>query len=119
MSTAPLYDLDIRDQQGVCYLQFSGSLDFETVGPLRERLKSEVSDQFDAIIVDLKAVEFLDSTGVGLFASLLKKAHSHNKEFAIVIQNGQPRSVFNLIGFDDLVTYYEDTQDALDALASQ
>ena len=105
------YSMSIEDKDGVIIVHCAGEFDFETIPSLREVLKTEVPDEFKKIIVNSKDVTFLDSTGVGLFASLLKKAHQQKQNLALVGASGQPKAVLGIIGFDDLVDYF-DTVDA-------
>ena len=117
MSVTPLnqakYDLTVKVESGNVLIECEGDYDFETIPNLRQKLKECVPDKFNKIVVYLSRVEYLDSTGVGLFASLLKKAHENGKKLVFVGARGQPRAVLDIIGFDDLVEYYETQSDAL------
>ena len=58
------------------------------------------------IIVDLQRVAFLDSHGVGLFVSLLKRCHRNQGRLFVAGATGQPASVLKMVGLNaSLVTY--------------
>jgi anti-anti-sigma factor len=65
------------------------------------------------IIIDLRRVEFMDSHGVGFFASLLKKTHNNKGCLIFVGAAAQPAAVLNMVGFNSPhVTYCDNIQQA-------
>lgn len=68
---APL-ELSTSDENGDVVLTVKGEIDVTTTDVLRERIR----DAFDAgnrrLVVDMSAVDFIDSTGLGVLVGALK-----------------------------------------------
>lgn len=85
----------VRTAEGHAVITFSGFVDADAK-PALQRL---VPVTCPNIVVDLAGVEFLDSHGVGLFVSLLKRAHMNKGKLYFAGASGQPASVLNMVGF--------------------
>ncbi|MFH1159154.1 MAG: STAS domain-containing protein [Pseudomonadota bacterium] len=105
--------LEIQNRPRFSVIRFFGFVDAGTVERARSVIDAEIPAGCPNIIIDLEKVEFLDSHGVGLFASLLKKVHGNNGLLVFAGASAQPASVLNIVGFNgSLVTYCEDLQHA-------
>ena len=87
-------------------IRFSSDLDAGTVPECRSLIDTTLDDTDTSFIVDISKVIFIDSHGVGLFVSLLKKAHNRNGRLTFRGAQEQPLSVLKMVGFNnDLVEY--------------
>ncbi len=109
-------NVSIKKSKDIYILHFKGVLDSMVIAGLRHKIEDEMDSIFQHIILDLKEVEFLDSTAVGLLAYLLRKTHARSGRTLVTGAHGQPRAVLELIGFDDLVEYTESEEEALSLL---
>ncbi len=93
-------DFDTSTQDRWEVLSVRGEIDAYTSPRLRERL-SELMDQdrFD-LIVNLEGVEFMDSTGLGVLVSALKRAKEHQGDVALVCTSPQILRVLAITGLD-------------------
>ncbi len=103
----------INKKNNTYILHFRGNLDSVAIGQLKIVLDTHLSDDYQNVIMDLGDVEFLDSTGVSLLASLLKKTHARGGKVIVARADGQPRAVLEMVGFDSLVAYTRDQEEAL------
>ena len=98
-------------------IRFNCDLDASIIPEIRKEMNEHKELNNTSFIVDLSAVSFLDSHGIGLFASLLKKAHSNNGQLAFSGTDGQPKSVLNMVGFNNnIVKYYTNPEQAIEEL---
>lgn len=91
-------------------IRFQGDIDAALIEKARPMIRDKLPDACRHIIVDLANVEFLDSHGVGFFASLLKKAHANKGILIFVAADGQPASVLKMVGFSGNAIRYCSTQ---------
>ena len=111
MTTEQMFQLQLAADYAL--ITFRGQMDAATVQKIKPVLLAQLPVDISNIIVDLAKVEFLDSHGVGLFVSLLKRAHMHRGRLALAGAHGQPQSVLLMVGFNgELVTYCRDTREA-------
>ena len=65
---------------------------------MREQLIALVNDQRYHIVVNLEAVDFIDSTGLGVLISGLKRVRTHGGRFALVCTEPRILKVFEITG---------------------
>ncbi len=107
------HKLEIELNDAFSTIRFFGYVDAATTEDARGVIAAKIPENSGNIVIDLAQVEFLDSHGVGLFVSLLKKAHKNGGRLFIISAEGQPASVLNIVGFNNtLVTYCENMQQA-------
>ncbi len=109
--------IEIETINNVVTLTFKGEIDAFTVTQFREYIDKYMIDSSyhgGVIILDLTQVSFIDSHAVGLFVSLLKRAHKAETKLVFVGVEGQPKSILKIVGFnEDIVCYTETMEGAL------
>lgn len=111
-------NLVVETQKNIAILQFSGDLDAGLVQKLRPAIEIQLQkSDANSFIADIHRVRFLDSNGVGLFVSLLKRAHARKGKLALVGAQGQPLSVLKMVGLNEtLVSFHATLEQAQDFL---
>ena len=106
MSINSTYEIENREKYAL--ICFSGFVDASTVVQARPVLQQQVPATARNFIVDLSGADFHVSHGVGLFVSLLKRAHANRGHIIFAGASGQPLSVLQMVGFNgELVQYFE------------
>lgn len=109
---------ELQNRATYSQLIFSGDLDAETVAQIKPALQAQLPADCAQIIVDLENVGFIDSHGVGLFVSMLKRVHKRGGRLLIAGAGGQPAAVLKMVGLNGaLVSYCPDRQAAVQLLA--
>ena len=91
---------DTTTQDGWEVLAVRGEIDAYTSPRLRERLTELMDQGRYRLIVDLEGVEFMDSTGLGVLVSCLKRAKEHDGDLALVCTSPQILRVLAITGLD-------------------
>lgn len=85
-------------------LALSGELDLLSC-PVLERAINEVAvSEAELIVVDLRGLEFMDSTGLHLILQAQQRAHDAGRRFALVRGGDQVQRLFELSGVTDGLT---------------
>jgi anti-sigma B factor antagonist len=79
-------------------LEVGGEIDVYTAPRLKERLLELVADGTRQIIVDLEAVEFLDSTGLGVLVGGLRRVRAEGGHLALVCTQERILKIFRITG---------------------
>jgi anti-sigma B factor antagonist len=103
--------LEVEERGDVAVLAVSGEVDVATVPRLREQLHGLVASGTPRIVVNLDAVDFLDSTGLGVLVGALKRVRNNGGELALVCTSPRIRKVFEVTGLTKVFSLY-DTVDA-------
>ena len=90
--------LEVSEQGGWSVLEVGGEIDVATAPRLREQLIALVNDQRYQIVVDLEAVDFIDSTGLGVLIGALKRVRTHDGDLALVCTEPRILKVFEITG---------------------
>ena len=90
----------------------AGEVDAHSVAPLRAELAA-LTDAGTDLVVDLTAVTFLDSTGLGVLVGALKRAHGKGGRLELVIDAERVMRVFRITALSRVFTIHRSLADAL------
>mgnify|MGYP000916753567 CR=1 FL=1 len=107
--------LDVSERNGWSVVDVGGEIDVATAPRLREQLITLVNDQRYRIVVNLEAVDFIDSTGLGVLISGLKRVRTHDGEFALVCTEPRILKVFEITGLLAVFDVHPTVDDAVAA----
>jgi len=107
--------LDVQERDGFAVLAVSGEVDVATVPRLREQLHGLVAQGSNKIIVNLDAVDFLDSTGLGVLVGGLKKVRAHDGSMELICSQDRLLKIFRITGLAKVFTIHESESAALGA----
>jgi len=85
----------------VPHLELVGDLDLSTIDPLKLRLELVERETPEAIIVDLRRVNFMDSMGLGILVSHRLRARQAGRRLLLVEGPRHIQELFDLTGMRD------------------
>jgi anti-anti-sigma factor len=94
-------------------LKPDGRLDMVTAPAFRNRVKALVGSGQYRLIVDMSAVEFVDSSGLGALIFALKRAREEGGEMRIAAGRSQLLTVLQLTRLDRVLHPYTSVEAAL------
>ena len=98
--------LEVEERGDVAVLAVSGEVDVATVPRLREQLHGLVASGTPRIVVDLDAVDFLDSTGLGVLVGALKRLRAAEGTFGLVCAKEPLLKIFRITALDQVFPIY-------------
>jgi anti-sigma B factor antagonist len=87
----------------------NGDLDVHTASALRENLIERVTTASGPVIVDLGAVDFLDSSGLGALVA----AHAPDSSLVVVCPQPRLRKLFAITSLDTAIPVVDSIDEAL------
>jgi anti-sigma B factor antagonist len=106
---------EVSEVEGWTVVAVHGEIDVATSPTLRERLIDLVNGGNTRLVLDLEAVDFLDSTGLGTIVSLLKRVRTHGGDLRLVCTEARIRRLFEITGLDKAVPLHASLDDAISA----
>lgn len=105
--------LTTRTADGGVVVRVAGCLDLDTGQQLRGHLLPLAGDGH--LVIDLDAVDFLDSTGLGVLVGALKRQRAAGGGFALVCAHERVLRTLRVTGLDRVFPLYADLPAALAA----
>ncbi len=90
----------------VVVVEPSGILDGEKAMPFRQEISNLVENGADIVLVDLKNVTFMDSSGLGALVLALKNVRAAGVKLFICSINEQVKMLFELTSMDRVFEIY-------------
>lgn len=87
--------------QVIVYL--SGEVDAYTAPNLREKILPLTEQAGAEVIIDLSGVNYIDSTGLGIFIGALKSTHTHNSKIKLKGLSSRVERLFKITGLDEVL----------------
>ena len=79
-----------------------GEIDIYTAAQFKENLYRLVDNSVKDIVIDCDGLDYIDSTGLGIFVGALKKARLTDRNIRIENLRDNIRKLFNITGLDKL-----------------
>ena len=96
----PLFITEIKE---VPVIRLDENITFSNARIFRDAIDGLINEEPKGIIVDLKHVNFINSTGIGVMAAAHNKLKSFNKHFVLLNVRQEVIRVLKIIGFDTLI----------------
>ncbi len=103
-----MFDLDLIDQGDHYLIELIGDLDIYNNKKFKEKLADIYEDLDKDLVVDCSRLEYIDSTGLGSFISLLKLTRDEEKEITVKNLKKNIKKVFKITDLDKLFNLGDD-----------
>ncbi len=111
--------LEVTEQSGVTVVGVQGEVDVSTAPRLRQQLVETSSSGQDRVVVDLTQVDFLDSTGLGVLVSGLKRFRTLGGDLYLVCVSSRILKVFEITGLTAVFSLHDTVAAAVAAAAGR
>ena len=102
----------IEDRQGFAVVSLNGEVDLDKSPDARKVILACLKKQ-KHVMVDLSAVEYIDSSGVASLVEGFQYARSNNLEFGLIGVSEAAMSVLHLARLDKVFVIYASLEDRL------
>jgi len=100
-------------------LKLIGDLDMYTVPLARTKIKEIIEkEKVSKLLIDLKEMDYIDSSGLGFFIGALKKLREHNGNLKLINLNSYIKGIFKLIQLDYVIEICDDEEEAIKRLTT-
>lgn len=107
--------LTTRDEGDHTVVAVGGEIDVYTAPKLREQLVDLVNAGRYHLVVDMEAVEFLDSTGLGVLVGGLKRVRAHEGSLRLVCTQERILKIFRITGLTKVFPIHGSVEEAVAA----
>jgi anti-sigma B factor antagonist len=107
------FGVEVRDDQQAVVIEVSGELDLASSPELERELERGTSSDVELLIIDLRRLEFMDSTGLSVLVRAHQKATESGKRLAVVKGPQQVQRLLSLTGVADRLTVVDTPEELL------
>ncbi|WP_442786377.1 STAS domain-containing protein [Leptothoe sp. PORK10 BA2] len=93
---------------GVHVIEPSGILDGTQTNAFRQQVNVALEKGIKVLLIDLKDITFVDSSGLGVLVACLKNARTAGAKMYVCSINDQIRMLFELTSMDRVFEIFED-----------
>lgn len=97
----------------VAIIEIAGELDSSNCNDLREEINHQVAKTRQMLLVDLRAVTFVDSTGLGVLVGGLKKMREREGRFILVSTHPRVKRILEVSGLVKVFSVFQTPEEAL------
>jgi anti-anti-sigma factor len=108
-----------RSINSVDVITLSGRLDAAIAPELRDELKAFIDSGHSRIVIDLRGVSFVDSSGLSVLVMALKWTHAQGGRAALLHVSPTMRSLLELTRLQRLFEVFEDEAQAVRRLGAR
>ena len=102
-----------KNETGLDLIELEGELDFHSSPEVRGELAKLIDRQAPKVMVDLKSVHYIDSSGLATFVELFQKMKRYSGVLVLFNLNQGVRSVFEIAKLDTIFKLAATQKDAL------
>ena len=104
--------IDVERRDGYTILRPLGEIDFATGPQLKEAITEALVAGQVNLVIDLLAVDFIESTGLGALIGGRRRAHALKGSLRLVCTEEQMLKIFRITGLDKVFAIYDSVQHA-------
>jgi anti-sigma B factor antagonist len=101
------FHCDVAERDGAIHLRPRGELDMGSVPRLEEQLRRASAGGGGLIVVDLRELEFMDSTGLTLLTRWSREADRDGYDLALIRGEDRVHRLFEITGMAAYFTFVD------------
>lgn len=101
---------------GSSIIELEGEIDVYTAPQLKQQIISLLDGGVRRIIVNLTAVDYLDSTALGVLIGGLKRLRERDGNLDLICPNPRIKRIFEITGLDKIFDIYANEEEATEKL---
>ena len=96
--------LEHSREDGILDIQLQGRIDGQGATDLKQELESVIESDDKAVLLNMRQLEYINSGGMRSILALVKSLERRQTKFAAYSLIGPVKEVFQLSGFDRVIT---------------
>jgi anti-anti-sigma factor len=105
--------VEVRRERGATVLTLAGELDLASGPVLEEELERAIGGDAEQLIIDLRALDFIDSTGLSLFVQANQRMQSGGRRLGLVRGGSQVQRLLEVTGIADVLAVADTPEELL------
>ncbi len=103
---------ETSDRADGIHVELTGELDISSASSVESRLMELETRTPERLILDLRRVSFIDSTGLSMIINADGRARKDGRRLTIVSGDGVPRRILRTVGLEDRLDVHSDVPES-------
>ena len=99
-----MFKANIEEKNDYLILNLAGDLDVYSEEEFRDFIEDELKDKNSDLVIDIKDLDYLDSTGLGMFMKIYKMYEENGQKVKII---NPKENILKLFKITDLTDIFE------------
>lgn len=88
-----------------------GDLDYFSIGFLKKDIQKLIQQKAKSVVIDLKKVEYIDSSGFGVIVAACREMNSYNGRLSLMNVRDDIMALMKLATFNTIMNIYKNESD--------
>jgi anti-anti-sigma factor len=107
------FRVEVSREGSAIVLAIGGELDLSSSAALEDEIAKAVQSDATTLVIDLRQLEFVDSTGLGVLVKANQLAADSGREFGLVRGVAQVERLLDLTGLADRLTIADSPEELI------
>ncbi|HOY65119.1 MAG TPA: anti-sigma factor antagonist [bacterium] len=110
--------LEVKREKEYTYVTVNGEIDLYNAHKLKEKI-GQTMDGMDSpnMVLDLKDVDYIDSTGLGILIGIKRRVSENKGELALVLRSDRIHKLFEITGLINIFAIARSSEEAIARLS--
>jgi anti-sigma B factor antagonist len=104
-------DIQVTEQGDYTILKLSGDIDYFNISLLKTAIFQLINDKIPKLILDLKDVKYMDSSGIGLIVTAYKVMNRYGGTIGLMHVIDEIQVLLKLATVDSFLTIYSNEEE--------
>ncbi|GGA50502.1 STAS domain-containing protein [Paenibacillus physcomitrellae] len=104
------FSVTTQNDKGASTVFLQGELDLSVAPDFRQFMEPLVENSEQDLVLNLRELKYIDSTGIGILLSILKVRHGMNAQFYVREVPAQIQKLFDMTGIAKFFASQENSQ---------
>ncbi len=109
--------INVKENKEIQVVEVSGEIDFYSSRELRQKFQELLDKKCSKLLVDLKKVTYVDSSGLATFVEALQRVNRMGGKLVLAGLSASVRGVFEIAKLDSIFILADSEEGAVAALA--
>lgn len=106
-------------QGAICTLTWTEDITLNNVESFRQALEQLLTERADQLIVNMEAVSYINSAGLGMIADSVMAARARQKELVVAGVKGSLAEIFHIVKFSSFIKLFATEKEAIDYFSGE
>ncbi|MDP8299663.1 MAG: STAS domain-containing protein [Candidatus Tantalella remota] len=105
--------INMEDMNGVTIVRMNGDIDINSAPDVKKSFDTTVSEKKDKVVINLKEVGYVDSSGLATLVEILKNLRSYGGKLKLTNLSAKVKGLFEITKLDKLFDIVPEEEDAV------